>query len=174
MGKLWDRQAGESAKAFEAFACYRDFKYENDENRSTAKVGQKLGKSKTAMDRLSSKYDWVKRALAYDDHMDQKNQSALHRQQLAARRRHAKISANMQIAAMQALDAKRGEIESGKIDFSSIVRMLKEGITIERLTLDMATDKFSLDDESGNLPKSVIILPRESDYGPEDEVKTDE
>ena len=49
--ELWERQDGETAQAFQAFAEYRDMGAE----RSLAKVAQKLGKSKPLMERWSSR-----------------------------------------------------------------------------------------------------------------------
>lgn len=60
MNNEWDRRADESFVAYEAFKEYLRL-------RSCAKVGQKLGKSKTLIDRWSSQNDWVARARAYDN-----------------------------------------------------------------------------------------------------------
>jgi hypothetical protein len=60
--KPWDRQPGETGPAYEAFVTYRDLGYA----RSTASVAQKLGKSKTLMDRWSGLWNWVERTEAWD------------------------------------------------------------------------------------------------------------
>jgi len=70
--ELWERQPGESPEAFEAFALYRDMGIE----RSTAKVGRRLGKSKTLMDRWSSDHGWVMRAAVWEREQDRKRQQA--------------------------------------------------------------------------------------------------
>ena len=61
-GSLTERREDESDQSFEAFARYRDM----GANRSCAKVGYELGKSKTIMDRWSSKHNWVRRVVEYD------------------------------------------------------------------------------------------------------------
>ena len=58
----WERQEGESARAYEAFCLYRDLGPE----RSLAKVGQELGKSVSLMERWSSEHDWVDRVKALE------------------------------------------------------------------------------------------------------------
>ena len=58
----WDRQSEESDPAFEAFRSYLLMGGE----RSTAKVARVLGKSKTLIDRWSSRNRWVARAQAFD------------------------------------------------------------------------------------------------------------
>ncbi len=58
----WERQEGESSKAFEAFATYRDL----GAQRSLAKVGQILGKSTALMERWSRQHDWVARVEALE------------------------------------------------------------------------------------------------------------
>jgi len=58
----WERQEGESARAYEAFCLYRDLGPE----RSLAKVGQALGKSVSLMERWSSEHEWVDRVKALE------------------------------------------------------------------------------------------------------------
>ncbi len=53
----WERRPGE--RAFAAFAHYRDL----GTDRSLRRVGQDLGKSRAAIEKLSVKWDWVGRAL---------------------------------------------------------------------------------------------------------------
>lgn len=62
---LYDRQPGESEKKFTAFRTYLDL----GPQRSLAKVGRELGKSKALMERWSSQWSWVSRVEAYTDHM---------------------------------------------------------------------------------------------------------
>ena len=64
--KPWERQKGESEKAFEAFAAYRDMGPE----RSLRAVGQQLGKSKALMERWSVAHDWQERVRAYENELD--------------------------------------------------------------------------------------------------------
>src|SRR5712691_12687320 len=64
---LWDPQPGESAQAFAAFVEYRDLGPE----RSIDAVVQKLDKSRTLIGRWSGRWRWVKRARAYDAHLDE-------------------------------------------------------------------------------------------------------
>lgn len=61
----WERQAGESAQAFEAKRKY----LEMGVSRSNAKVGQELGKSKDLMDRWSRRWDWVNTAQDWDNYL---------------------------------------------------------------------------------------------------------
>src|SRR5215211_3673678 len=58
----WEQQPGESARAYEAFALYRDM----GPDRSLAKVAQMLGKSKTLLSRWSSEHAWVDRVKALE------------------------------------------------------------------------------------------------------------
>lgn len=82
--RTWLQQPGETNKAYSAFSVYLTAGSE----RSTARVAQELGKSKTLMDRWSSRHDWVRRAGAYDAYAIQ--------QRLAVRE---KIDANEEIRA---------------------------------------------------------------------------
>ena len=61
----WERQPRETPQAFEAFAIYRDL----GSARSVRKVGAQLGKTETLMSRWSSRWHWVRRARAYDEHL---------------------------------------------------------------------------------------------------------
>jgi len=63
----WDRQDREPPKAWDAFVTYRDL---GPRERSTAKVGQELGKPKGLCDRWSSMWNWVERAAAFDAFVD--------------------------------------------------------------------------------------------------------
>lgn len=68
MANLWERDAGETDKAFAAFVAYREL----GTGRSLEKVGAKWGKTggyQKVLERWSSQYDWGKRVSAYDDHL---------------------------------------------------------------------------------------------------------
>ena len=68
----WDRQAGESSKAYEAFVTYRDEGFD----RTLRSVGETLGKSHAVLSRWSSAWDWVARAAAWDSMPGRKTEEA--------------------------------------------------------------------------------------------------
>lgn len=124
--KPWERQEGESAKAYEAFSEYRDMKAD----RSLAKVGQKLGKSKTMMEKWSKKFDWVARAEAWDLEEDRLTRVALTKDIGAMRRRHADIAKAMLVKAARALT----KIPDDEIKASDISRMVDIASKLERIS----------------------------------------
>lgn len=60
--RAWERQPGETSRAYEAFCIYRDL----GAARSLAKVGELLGKSKALMERWSAAHSWVDRVAALE------------------------------------------------------------------------------------------------------------
>lgn len=79
MSDPWERLPTEKDPAWEAFRTYRDM---GPGERSLAKVGQQLGKSRHLMERWSSTHAWVRRAAAWDMEQDR-----LWRESLATERR---------------------------------------------------------------------------------------
>lgn len=65
----WERQPGESAKAYHAFCCYRDL---GPRDRSLRRVAKTLGhRGLSHIERWSSQNRWLERTAAYDDHLDE-------------------------------------------------------------------------------------------------------
>jgi hypothetical protein len=60
--RAWERQPGETSRAYEAFGTYRDL----GSARSLARVGQLLGKSTGLMERWSAANSWVDRVAALE------------------------------------------------------------------------------------------------------------
>lgn len=59
--KPWDRQKGESSKAYPAFVIYLQM-----ENRSIQKVADLLSKNRQQLDKWANEFNWRERAAAYD------------------------------------------------------------------------------------------------------------
>ena len=81
----WERQAAESAKAHAAFLAYRDL----EDERSYAKVAEKLGKSETLISRWGSKHKWQDRVAAFDSYVEQRRLERNVRDRLRMADRHA-------------------------------------------------------------------------------------
>jgi hypothetical protein len=62
----WERQPDESAKAFDAFAAYRD----QGARRSIRTVAHTVGKSATLIARWSKRHDWQVRVATFDSRVD--------------------------------------------------------------------------------------------------------
>lgn len=89
----WERQAKESAPAFEAFAMYRDTP---PGSRSYAGVAQALGKSKTLIDRWGRAWRWVDRVAAWDALIDRQVQERNASARLKMNERQAALGAGLQ------------------------------------------------------------------------------
>ncbi len=71
--KAWQKVAGETQKAFEAFEIYCQM----ESGRSYKRVGMQLQKSSTLMARWAGQYNWVERAAAFDDWKNEKRLQTL-------------------------------------------------------------------------------------------------
>src|SRR5438128_3921967 len=73
------------AKAYAAFLAYQDL----EDERSYAKVAEKLGKSETLISRWGSKYHWQGRVAAFDSYVEQRRLERNVRERLQMADRHA-------------------------------------------------------------------------------------
>ena len=122
--KPWERQDGESAKAYQAFCKYLDM----GEKRSIRAVAQQLGKSATLMARWSSTWPW--RARVADYAADLRRQPYMKAQTHAKKmaKRHINIALKMQEKALAALNATKPEY----IQVRDMITLLREATKLER------------------------------------------
>lgn len=122
--KPWERQDGESAKAYQAFCKYLDM----GEKRSIRAVAQQLGKSATLMARWSSTWHWPDRVAEYE--ADPRRQAYKKAQNDAEKmaKRHINIALKMQEKALAALNATKPEY----IQVRDMITLLREATKLER------------------------------------------
>lgn len=149
--QVWERQPEESAKAFEAFAIYRDM----GNDRSIAKVAEKLGKSEALLHRWSSKFDWVNRAAAWDDELARMTTRELMRDIARTRARQRKQALAMQSKGMSLLKG----IKPGEAKLSEINALLKTGMEQERICLGDVGDVIEERNGGDAVPAVQIYIP---------------
>ena len=88
----WDRQKGESEKAYESFAVYRDM----SEERTVSAVVKKLEKSRTLIDRWKKNYQWEERVRLYDNWLEKKARQKVVKNRQDMIDRHIQIAQNLQ------------------------------------------------------------------------------
>ncbi|MDR1439920.1 MAG: hypothetical protein LBJ10_07910 [Clostridiales bacterium] len=125
-GEPWERQPGEGAKAFAAFAAYRDM---GAGDRSIRKVAQNLAKSATAIKEWSARWEWQNRCAAWDAELDRLAREEQKKELLKMRGRHAQIGSALIAKAARALMA----IGDGDVKAADIARMADVGAKLERL-----------------------------------------
>ena len=121
--KPWERQDGESAKAYQAFCKYLDM----GEKRSIRAVAQQLGKSATLMARWSSTWHWPDRVAEYEADRRQAYKKAQNDAEKMAKR-HINIALKMQEKALAALNATKPEY----IQVRDMITLLREATKLER------------------------------------------
>lgn len=72
--ELWEQQEGEKSQHYQKFCQYRDMPYgtqgREPEKRSIRRLADAMGmKSKSSIEKLSTQWNWVERAAAYDVYM---------------------------------------------------------------------------------------------------------
>ena len=147
----WERQPEETAKAFEAFAVYRDMGIE----RSIRKVGQHLGKSATQIAEWSSKNNWVERCAAWDTEQDRIARREQAKAIKAMRNRHAGIAKALIVKAGRALN----RIPDDEIKASDISRMVEVASKLERISRGDVGDVIEERNGGDAIPAVQIYLP---------------
>jgi len=90
--QLWERQPGESPKAFHAFRLFRDLA----EKRTLAKVAQTLGCSSTNVERWARRWAWTQRTYEFDLVQEEEWRQQAARDRIAMRRRQIALGQALQ------------------------------------------------------------------------------
>lgn len=122
--KPWERQDGESAKAYQAFCKYLDM----GEKRSIRAVAQQLGKSATLMARWSSTWHWPDRVGEYEADLRRQAYKKAQNDAEKMAKRHINIALKMQEKALAALNATKPEY----IQVRDMITLLREATKLER------------------------------------------
>ena len=122
----WERQPGETTRAYEAFVMYRDM----GADRSLRKVVQKLGKNFTTIGEWSGKYKWVDRVAAWEQEQDRVNRQAQLDEIKKMRKRHADLANAILIKAAKALQ----RIPDDDIKATDVSRMVDVASKLERIS----------------------------------------
>lgn len=149
--KPWERLPNETPEAFEAFKEYRDMGAE----RSVAKVGEKLGKNTSLMERWSAKNDWVKRAQAWDDEIEREASKNLLKEIGKMRARQRKQSLKMQVKGLELLN----DIKPGDAKLSEIVSLMKLGMEQERICMGDVGEVIEERNGGDAVPAVQIYVP---------------
>lgn len=128
----WERQPDESAKAYEAFALYRDM----GSDRSQVKLAQKQGRTTKTISEWSVRYNWVERVRAYDIWLERQARAAHIKEYKDMVQRHIKIASSMQTKALRALDKLKPEDMKPR----EIIESLKIALEIEKLNRRQLTE----------------------------------
>lgn len=125
MNKAWERQKGESEKAFEAFKLYRDM----GEERTISAVVKMLGKSRNLIDRWGKRWNWKERVRAYDNELEKQAKEKAVKDYKNMTERHIKIAIQLQDKALKALKNLKTEEMAAK-DIREFIKMATD---LERL-----------------------------------------
>lgn len=159
----WERQKGESIKAFEAFATYRDMPH-----RSIRAVAQKLEKSATLIGRWSSNHEWQKRIAAWDAEQDRIARQAQIDEIKKMRKRHADLATAMLVKSAQALQ----KIPVEEIKAGDVSRMVETAAKLERVSRGDVSEVIEERDGGTAVPVVQFYMPdnhRDETEDPEEE-----
>lgn len=155
----WERQPGESAKAFEAFELYCQL----GEERSVRKVAQRLDKSRTQIGEWSSKWNWVDRARDYDNELKRQKLRAEKEAYRKMKQRHIGMAIQLQQKAFDALKKLNPEDLSPK----EIREFLKLGAELERMNMALAEQEENREN-SDEVTVDIYLPEKDGDNGGQD------
>lgn len=160
--KPWTRLKGERTKAFNLFTIYRDLGPERSLKRAHAKYteaapdqGDSMAKpvSKQQLEIYSRNNNWVERAEAYDDYLEEKTRLSNEKEIEEMNKRHARDAKIIQNEALSDLQdtfvdddsPSKASVEGRK---NAAARTWKIGVDAERLARGVATEKV---EQSGTM-----------------------
>lgn len=139
----WEKQKGESIKAFEAFALYRDLSY----GRTLPKVALTLKKSEGLLGTWSRKNQWVLRCEAYDMMVDSRRLEQTLSARDAVARSEGEVAESLLSLVRRRLDGDPEDsgvvqLHPNMLDASDITRFVEAAFKRLRMAHGMATDNM--------------------------------
>lgn len=143
----WDRQQGESSKAYAAFCAYRDLGI----NRSVMKVVETyagLYGKRAILNRWSIQHSWVKRSSEYDDFLEKQRRKELQAQAIEMTHRHIEQSRILQDKAVKALS----RIDPSSLSNQELLKFIETGMKLERgiLTYYVPEEKDNIEEKKND------------------------
>lgn len=140
-GELWERQQGESVRAYRFFTVYRDMPYMEAANvtrsgRSAAKVAEATGAALYMIRSNMRRHDWTRRAAAYDLHMAAIVRNTMEAEIIKMHKAHAEAA----VALVKKSVRRIVSLPDEDISARDAVRMLETGVKIERLSRGESSD----------------------------------
>jgi hypothetical protein len=146
---LWDRIAktasgrGESPKAYAAFCVFRDMK---PFERSVAATARELGRDYSWVNEWAHKYDWRRRAEAWDGHLEEAGRRAQMDAVIEMNDRHARIAmATLQKVAQRLVGDEANEVQAidpNDLSASDLAKLAEVATKIERLARGEETERL--------------------------------
>jgi len=164
----WEKQDGETSKAYAAFCAYRDLGIDRSFSKIIPILYPDLGTTKPSskqrrLSEWSVKYTWVARVEAYDTYLEEKTRRANEAAIVKMERDHALIAAlathkaaeRLQLIVSK-LDADGKLLESG-ITVKEATDLLRAGVEIERKSRGAPDQKI---EHGGTVIQIIDDIPR--------------
>lgn len=123
----WEKQKGESAKAFEAFQLFRDM----GPARTVQAVARQLGKSASLLYRWKGEWEWQERVEKYDNEQDRLARIRHNERIEAMREKHLSVSDMIYKKVLEALQTIKGK----KLTPYQMARLVEVFTKLERVSL---------------------------------------
>lgn len=159
MADIWERQPGESSKAYAAFCVYRDLGPQRslDGARRTFERGGKRISVKF-LGRWSSRYNWVARCEVYDDYIERRKREEREKDILEMAERHARIAVAFQEKVAERLQ----QLNPAELEPRDLSKWLDVAVKVERLSRGEPTE---IGKQEVTLPAIVEVVTSEEVTG---------
>lgn len=141
-GDPWERQTGETEKAYTAFSIYRDM----TDKRTIQAVCDEIGKSYQFVHRWTVKYEWKERTRLYDNWLEHEARKNTIKQKEKMIAQQLKIARAIQAKALKAFS----EADESKMTFKDMKELLKLGTELEQNIIDRSAEMYAEKDEETN------------------------
>lgn len=146
--KQWDQLERENSKNYGWFCAYRDL----GTNRTFREAAEVTGMSLRNIMYVKERYDWERRARAWDAYKDQERQKAEINEVRDAGKRHARIA----MQALEVISERIQNLEPHEIKPGMIASLLDTAVRIERLALGMAGSSVEIKQTPADDAKHIV------------------
>lgn len=152
----WERIPGETSREYQKFCAYRDMNSSDKpiRKRSLQRLAKELGLSLDHLKKLSTKNDWVSRAAAYDEYLDELAREQNEAEIIKMRKNHALLASQMITKAAKRLLTMPEE----EITAADLVRLVDVGVKIERLSRGESTENRQISGEAKVIHQGEVTV----------------
>lgn len=123
---IWERLPGEPSYCYALFCIYRDLGPQRSYNR----VAKESGKGVRRIEAIGSKWNWVRRAEAYDNYLEKRRREEKERQIEEMAERHAKIA----MEALEKVQQRLKTLDPKSMSAATLAKLFEVATKVERLS----------------------------------------